>query len=146
MKLTLAFLQKIELLEELSTVVNQMARTVNVVGESFLSPDELLDLPIKREIENNPIDDALHEVQQDPDVDVVEEIEEDPVDNIDPPIITLRDARCHIRAVSTFLSQNLTILKNKKLLQVADGIKSSLDRMVTSVHHRQATLNQWIDD
>ena len=71
-----------------------MDRTFNVAGESFLSPDELLDLPIKREIEENPIEDALHEVQQDPDVDVVEEIEEDPVDNIDPPIITLRDARC----------------------------------------------------
>ena len=71
---------------------------------------------------------------------------EDPVDNIDPPVITLRDARCHIRAVSTFLSQNLTILKNKELLQAADGIKSSLDRMVTSVHHQQATLDQWIDD
>ena len=84
-----------ELLEELSTVVNQMAKTVNVAGESFLSPDKLLDLPIEREIEDNPIDDALHEVQQDPDVDVVEEIEEDPVDNIEPPIITLRDARCH---------------------------------------------------
>ena len=64
---------------------------------------------------------------------------EDPVDTFDPPVITLRDARCHIRAISTFLSQNLTILKNKELLQAADGIKSSLDRMVTSVHHQQAT-------
>ena len=71
---------------------------------------------------------------------------EDPVDNIDPPVITLRDAHCHIRAVSTFLSHNLTILKNKELLQATDGIKSSLDRMVTSVHHQQATLDQWIDD
>ena len=71
---------------------------------------------------------------------------EDTVDNIDPPVITLRDARCHIRAISTFLSQNLTILKNKELLQATDEIKSSLDRMVTSVHYQQATLDQWIND
>ena len=68
-----------------------------------------------------------------------------PSRHIDPPVLTLRDARCHIRAISTFLSQNLTILKNKEL-QAADGIKSSLDRMATSVHHQQATLDQWIDD